>query len=65
MSSARFNKLLAKYGGMGASIVYTLKELDDEHHRLMKMHAEECLSLRLFRRSSKKTQRKDIAVNHL
>jgi len=43
MSSASFYKWRAKYGGMDASIVSRLKELEDENRRLKKMYAEERL----------------------
>ena len=40
MSSATFYKWRAKYGGMDASKVARLKELEDENRRLKKMYAE-------------------------
>ena len=40
MSSATFYKWRAKYGGMDASMVARLKELEDENRRLKKMVAE-------------------------
>ena len=40
MSSATFYKWRAKYGGMDASRVSRLKELEDENRRLKKMYAE-------------------------
>ena len=40
MSSATFYKWRAKYGGMDASMVTRLKELEDENRRLKKMYAE-------------------------
>lgn len=41
MSSASFYKWRAKYGGMDASMVSRLKELEEENRRLKKMYAEE------------------------
>ena len=41
MSSATFYKWRAKYGGMDASMIKRLKELEDENRRLKKMYAEE------------------------
>ena len=41
MSSATFYKWRAKYGGMDASLMARLKELEDENRRLKKMYAEE------------------------
>ena len=43
MSSASFYKWRAKYGGMDASLMKRMKELEDENRRLKKMYAEECL----------------------
>ncbi len=41
MSSASFYKWRAKYGGMDASMMARLKELEEENRRLKKMYAEE------------------------
>jgi len=43
MSSASFYKWRAKYGGMDASMMKRMKELEDENRRLKKMYAEERL----------------------
>lgn len=43
MSSATFYKWRAKYGGMDASLMSRLKELEEENRRLKKMYAEERL----------------------
>lgn len=43
MSSALFYRWRAKYGGMDASLMARLKELEDENRRLKKMYAEERL----------------------
>ena len=43
MSNATFYKWRAKYGGMNASMVARLKELEIENRRLKKMYAEERL----------------------
>lgn len=43
MSSAQFYKWRSKFGGMDASLIKRLKELEDENRRLKKMYAEECL----------------------
>ena len=43
MSSASFYKWRAKYGGMDASMMSRLKELEEENRRLKKMYAEERL----------------------
>ncbi len=40
MSSATFYKWRAKYGGIGASLMKRMKELEDENRRLKKMYAE-------------------------
>jgi len=43
MSSATFYKWRAKFGGMDASLMKRMKELEDENRRLKKMYAEERL----------------------
>lgn len=43
MSSATFYKWRARYGGMDASMMKWMKELEDENRRLKKMYAEERL----------------------
>lgn len=40
ISSAAFCKWRAKYGGMDASMMSKLRELEDENRRLKKMYAE-------------------------
>ena len=41
MSSAIFYTWRAKYGGMDASLMKRMKELEDENRRPKKMYAEE------------------------
>lgn len=43
MSSASFYKWRTKYGGMDASLIKRMKDLEDENRRLKKMYAEEKL----------------------
>jgi len=43
MSSASFYKWRAKYGGMDASLMKRMKELEGENRRLKKMYIEEKL----------------------
>ncbi len=43
MSAASFYKWRAKYGGMDASLMAHMKELEEENRRLKKMYAEELL----------------------
>ena len=43
MSTATFYKWRAKFGGMDASLMTRMKELEDENRRLKKMYAEERL----------------------
>ena len=43
MSSAAFYKWRAKFGGMDASMMKRVKELEDENRRLKKMYADERL----------------------
>jgi len=47
MSSASFYKWRAKFGGMDASMMKRLKELEAENARLKKMYAEERLKAEL------------------
>lgn len=49
MSSASFYKWRAKYGGMDASLMARLKELEDENRRLKKMYAEERLKAEIVK----------------
>jgi putative transposase len=44
ISSATFYKWRAKYGGMDASMVSRMKELEEENRRLKKMYAEAQMS---------------------
>jgi putative transposase len=41
MSSALFYRWRSKYGGMDASMMARMKELEEENRRLKKMYAEE------------------------
>jgi putative transposase len=41
ISNATFYKWRAKFGGMDASLIARMKELEDENRRLKKMYAEE------------------------
>ena len=43
MSTATFYKWRSKFGGMDASLMARMKELEDENRRLKKMYAEERL----------------------
>lgn len=54
MSSATFYKWRAKYGGMDASLMARLKELEDENRRLKKMYAEERLKAELRKEALEK-----------
>jgi putative transposase len=47
MSSALFYRWRAKYGGMDASLMKRMKELEAENRRLKKMYAEERLKSEL------------------
>ncbi|CBJ88600.1 Low calcium response locus protein S [Xenorhabdus nematophila ATCC 19061] len=48
ISSARFYKWRAKYGGMDASLMTRLKEREEENRRLKKMYAEERLKAEII-----------------
>jgi putative transposase len=54
MSSATFYKWRAKYGGMDASLMTRLKELEDENRRLKKMYAEERLKVEIVQEALQK-----------
>lgn len=43
MSQATFYKWKAKYGGMDASMIKRLKDLEEENRRLKKMYADVCM----------------------
>lgn len=54
MSSATFYKWRAKYGGMDASMIGRLKELEEENRRLKKMYAEERLKAEIVQEALQK-----------
>jgi len=54
MSSATFYKWRSKYGGMDASLMARLKELEDENRRLKKMYAEERLKAEIVQEALQK-----------
>ena len=54
MSSAQFYKWRSKFGGMDASMMKRLKELEDENRRLKKMYAEEKLKAEIAREAIEK-----------
>lgn len=54
MSSALFYKWRSRYGGMDASMMARLKELEDENRRLKKMYAEERLKAEIIAEAMQK-----------
>ena len=54
MSSASFYKWRAKYGGMDASLMRRMKDLEAENKRLKKMYAEERLKAEIIQEAMKK-----------
>jgi putative transposase len=54
MSSAAFYKWRAKYGGMDASLMSRLKELEAENRQLKKMYAEERLKAEIVKEALEK-----------
>lgn len=54
MSSATFYKWRSKFGGMDASMMARLKELEDENRRLKKMYAEERLKAEILKEAIEK-----------
>jgi len=54
MSDATFYKWRSKFGGMDASLMKRMKELEDENRRLKKMYAEERLKLEIAKEAIEK-----------
>ena len=54
ISSAQSYKWRSKFGGMDASMMKRLKELEDENRRLKKMYAEEKLKAEIAREAIEK-----------
>ena len=54
MSSASFYKWRSKYGGMDASMIRRLKDLEEENRRLKKMYAEERLKYEIVQEALEK-----------
>ena len=54
MSAATFYKWRAKFGGMDASLMARLKELEAENARLKKMYAEEHLKAEVIQEAMAK-----------
>ena len=54
MSSASFYKWCSQYGGMDASMITRLKELEDENRRLKKMYADERLKAEIIQEAMAK-----------
>lgn len=56
MSNATFYKWRAKYGGMNASLITRLKELEAENAKLKKVYAEERLKAEIIQESMSKSR---------
>ena len=54
MSSATFHKWRARFGGMDASMMKRMKELEDENRRLKKIYAEERLKAEMVKEALEK-----------
>jgi len=54
MSSASFYKWRSKYGGMDASMMVRMKELETENRRLKRMYAEERLKSEIIQEAMAK-----------
>ncbi len=54
ISSATFYNWRSKYGGMDASLMKRLKELEEENRRLKKMYAEERLKTEIVQEALEK-----------
>tara|TARA_B100001063_G_scaffold229538_1_gene241853 strand:+ start:64 stop:330 length:267 start_codon:yes stop_codon:yes gene_type:complete len=54
MSTATFYKWRAKFGGMDASLMARMKELEEENRRLKKMYAEERIKAEIIQEALQK-----------
>jgi putative transposase len=54
MSNATFYKWRAKFGGMDASLMKRMKELENENRRLKKMYLEEKLKAEMVKEALEK-----------
>ena len=54
ISSATFYKWRSKYGGMEASMISRMKELEEENRRLKKMYAEAQMSADIMKEALSK-----------
>ena len=54
ISDATFYKWRAKFGGMDASMMKRMKELEEENRRLKKMYAEEKLKAEIIKEAMEK-----------
>lgn len=54
ISAATFYKWRSKYGGMEASMVSRMKELEEENRRLKKMYAEAQMSAEIMKEALSK-----------
>jgi len=54
MSSASFYKWRSKFGGMNASMISRMKELEAENRRLKRMYAEERLKAEIIQEAMAK-----------
>ena len=54
ISNATFYNWRSKYGGLDASLMVRLKELEEENRRLKKMYAEERLKAEVIQEAMKK-----------
>jgi len=54
ISSAAFYKWRSKYGGMDATLMKRMKELEEENRRLKKMYAEERLKCEIAKEAIEK-----------
>lgn len=54
IGNSTFYKWRAKYGGMDASLITRMKELEEENRRLKKMYAEEKLKAEIIQEAMAK-----------
>jgi len=54
MSNSSFYKWRTKYGGMDATLITRMKELEDQNRRLKKMYAEDRLKTKVIQEAMAK-----------
>jgi len=63
IGNSTFYKWRARYGGMDASLITRMKELEEENRRLKKMYAEDKLKAEIIQGSMAKKWWRPLAVS--